>query len=420
MRPMSSPYDVVVVGLGLAGLMAGLAAAERGAGVLAVGKGYGTTHFRSGTVDVLGYQGDDVVTSPRAALPNLPDGHPYCLAGDELEPALDLLRRAAAESGLILHGGLDANALVATAAGTMRPTCLVPPSLLASWAGAAVLAVGFDGFRDFDPGLFASVLPGAAADRDLQLTVRPLRLDLPQLERRHLDGATLARLFDQRTFREQLVAELRPRLGDATLVAFPAVLGMEDGGGVHSELVEALGRPVVEVSTLPPSIPGMRLQRALETALRRRGGVVQVGVRARLVRSGRRAAELELTSAAHPTRIPLGAVVLATGGLAGGGLALELEGGIVETVGGLPVSAPDGPSDSWFDDAFLGSSGQGADLAGLRVDRRMRPLDEAGEPAAENLFAAGGLLAGASRAVERSADGIACATGYLAGREAAA
>ena len=49
-----APYDVVVVGLGLAGLVAGLAAASRGASVLVAGKGYGTLRFRTGTIDVLG------------------------------------------------------------------------------------------------------------------------------------------------------------------------------------------------------------------------------------------------------------------------------------------------------------------------------------------------------------------------------
>jgi glycerol-3-phosphate dehydrogenase subunit B len=420
MRPATRPYDVAVVGLGLAGLMAGLSAAEQGASVLALGKGYGTTHFRAGTIDVLGYVGEEVVAAPRSAVATLCDDHPYSQVGQGLEPALGLLSRAAAESGLVFEGGLDANVLVGTAAGTLRPSCLVPASLLADWAGARVLAVGLGEFRDFDPELFASVVPGAAAERGIDLTTEATRLDLPQLERRHLDGPTLARLFSQAVFREQLVDELRPRLGDASLVALPAVLGLEKAAEVHRALVDALGRPVVEVSTLPPSIAGMRLQRALEAALRRRGGSVQVGVRARLLREGPRAVAVETGSAAHPTRIPASSVVLASGGLASGGLAVQSDGAIVETVAGLPVAVPAGPSDRWFGDAFLGPSGQAANLAGLRVDDRMRPVDDAGETVADNLFAAGGLLAGASRAVERSADGIACATGYLAGREAAA
>ena len=418
------PYDVVVVGLGLAGMTAGLAAAEQGANVLVLGKGYGTTHFRSGTIDVLGYVEGQRTRSPRQALPGFvaahPD-HPYALVGVHLEPALELLRAVTADQGLSLRGSLDANQLVATAAGTLRPTCMAPRSLAGGWAGARVLAAGFEGYRDFDPELFAAVFPAAAAEHDLDVTVRAVRLTVPQLARRHLDGLSLARLFEQRTFRAQLLEELGPRLGDATLVAFPAVLGMERAAAVHDELERELGMGVVELPTLPPSVPGMRLQRALEAALRRRGARIQVGATARLERWRGRATMLEVASAAHPTRMALRAVVLAAGGLASGGLEVEQAGTITETVAGLPVAAPPGaPSDEWFRDAFLGPVGQSAGLAGLRVDERMRPLAASGSVAGDNVFAAGGILAGAQRPVERSADGLACVTGYVAGREAAA
>src|SRR5207253_3965252 len=86
-----APYDVVVVGLGLAGLVAGLAAASRGASVLVVGKGHGTLRFRTGTVDVLGYREGRLVTSPGAEVRELADAHPdhpYALAQADLADGL--------------------------------------------------------------------------------------------------------------------------------------------------------------------------------------------------------------------------------------------------------------------------------------------------------------------------------------------
>jgi glycerol-3-phosphate dehydrogenase subunit B len=416
-----NPYDVVVVGMGLAGLTAGLAAADRGARTLVVGKGYGTTHFRPGTIDVLGFVSGSPVSSPRTAVAELcaeqPE-HPYALLRERIEPGMRMIVSALAESGLELSGGLDANGLVATAAGTLRPACLAQPSLLAEWAGARVLAVGLGRYRDFDPELVAAVLPAAGAARDLGISARAVRVEVPQLRRRHLDGLTLSRLFEQRSFRSQLAKEIRGHLDDASVVAFPAVLGMEGAAEVHRAMVDELGRPVVELPTLPPSVPGIRMQRALETALRRRGADVSVGPGARVRRQGRRAIALELDAAAHPLRIPLGSIVLASGGLAGGGLQVDETGRIVEPIAGLPVAGPAADPGDWFRDAFLGPAGHVADTAGLRVDARMRPLDGAGEVVCENLFAAGGLLAGARRPVERSSDGIACASGYAAGLEA--
>jgi glycerol-3-phosphate dehydrogenase subunit B len=93
-----------------------------------------------------------------------------------------------------------------------------------------------------------------------------------------------------------------------------------------------------------------------------------------------------------------------------------LDGAVRETVAGLPVSRPD----TLFERGFLEPAGHPVGRAGVRVDVRMRPLGEGGEPVYANLTAAGGVLAHASRAVERSADGICCATGWRAGTEAAA
>src|SRR2546429_1418334 len=166
------PYDVVVVGLGLAGLVAALAATSRGARTLVVGRGYGTLRFRPGTIDVLGYWAGQPVESPEAALAAAAaarPGHPYALAAGELRPGIEAVRTAAAAAGLVLEGSLDAHQLVATAAGTLRPTCLAPASMRAELAGADVVVVGLAGYRDLQAELVSAVLPEAAARRGIEL-----------------------------------------------------------------------------------------------------------------------------------------------------------------------------------------------------------------------------------------------------------
>ncbi|MBO0702586.1 MAG: FAD-binding protein, partial [Candidatus Dormibacteraeota bacterium] len=321
-----APYDVVVAGLGLAGLCAAVTAARQGARVLCVGKGWGTTHFRSGTVDVLGYLDGAVVRSPSVAIQRLvrdvPD-HPYATIAGGLEGGLGLVRDALGAAGIETLGSVGENRLLATAAGTYRPACLVPRSLTAAWQGARVLAVGFHGYRDFEPDLFAAVLPGRAGRLGLTVRVRATSVDVPQLHRQHLDGMTLARLFDGQVFRRQLATAVRARIGSATLLCLPAVLGLENSAGVLAALEQDLGTPVVEAPTLPPSVPGIRLAQALEREARAHGARVQVGPRVSVVSEGRRATALHIHGAAHDTRVPLDRLVLATGGLASGGLVVD-------------------------------------------------------------------------------------------------
>jgi glycerol-3-phosphate dehydrogenase subunit B len=68
-------YDVVVIGVGLAGLTAALRLAEQGQRVLVVAKGIGGTHLAPATIDVLGYV-DGPVESPARALPQFAAAHP--------------------------------------------------------------------------------------------------------------------------------------------------------------------------------------------------------------------------------------------------------------------------------------------------------------------------------------------------------
>jgi glycerol-3-phosphate dehydrogenase subunit B len=366
---------------------------------------------------VLGYWAGRPVSSPAAALAAVAEQrprHPYALAGEDLEPGLQAVSRAAQARGLELHGSLQANRLVATAAGTLRPTCLAPPTMRVEWEGARVLVVGLAGYRDFQADLPASVLPAAAARLGVELEARPVTVDLPSLHRRHLSGLELARLFDRGDFRRELLNALRGVVGDARLVALPAVVGLDDAPEAAAQLAEQLGVVVAELPTLPPSVPGLRLELALTAALRRAGARLQVGTWVRAVADGGRIGWVVLESPGHPTRVPVDRVLLATGGLASGGLEVALDGSVRETVANLPVPLPEGAAGALVGRAFLEPDGHPIGRAGIVVDERMRPLSRAGRPVYENLFAAGGLLAGADRAVEKSADGICCATAWRA------
>ena len=67
--------------------------------------------------------------------------------------------------------------------------------------------------------------------------------------------------------------------------------------------------------------------------------------------------------------------LLATGGIAGGGVRTDYTGAVWETALGVPLQAPASRGE-WFAPRFLNQSGHAIYTAGIATDERMRPLAE--------------------------------------------
>ena len=137
-----------------------------------------------------------------------------------------------------------------------------------------------------------------------------------------------------------VVGELAARLRAGERVAFPAVLGIADPHAAWSALERGLGRRVLEVPTLPPSVPGMRVFAILREALRRAGGRLVLNNVVVGAEEHGRPGDARCASRVGLREERRGAdwVVLATGGFASGGLELDSRWRAREVALGLPVA----------------------------------------------------------------------------------
>src|SRR5262249_51610361 len=142
------------------------------------------------------------------------------------------------------------------------------------------------------------------------------------------------------------------------------------------------------------------------------GGTADRRGRPRPGRGGARGGRRRRRWGAGPPGRPSGAAafVLATGGVASGGLELELDGTVRETVLDLPVAGV--PTGDRFAAGSLDPQPLGR--AGLAVDEKLRPVDADGRTVYENVHAVGAMLAGAEPWREKSGDGISLASGIRA------
>ncbi|MFC5971594.1 glycerol-3-phosphate dehydrogenase subunit GlpB [Halomarina salina] len=413
---MAIDSDVLVVGGGLAGTVAALAAAEQGAHVRLVSHKESTLRQATGLVDALGVVDGELVADPFDAATGLPDGHPYRTVGvGALRAGLALFD----DSVEGYRGGhTDANALVPTHDGSVKPTARYPESVAPGLASddRSTLLVGFEALPDFDA-------PRAAAHLDrvgVPFDVRGVTLPFPGGLRADAAVTRFADLLDEASpvdggrvdARTSLVERVKPHLSGAERVGFPALLGHEESETVRRELSDRLGADVFEVPSGPPSLPGMRLADQLYAALDDAGVSIETGnpVVDATSEDGRiTGVTVEHTHSAVPYAAEQ--YVLATGGLVGKGIAADRD-AVFEQVFGCHVPHPDdryawAAAEAYGDHAFP--------RFGVRVDSEGRPLDATERVEYANLRAAGGVVGGADVAAEKSGSGVSLATGYRAG-----
>jgi glycerol-3-phosphate dehydrogenase subunit B len=405
----SSHFDIIVIGMGLSGLMAAKTAAEAGQKVLIIGKGMGSLGLFSNTIDLLG------------ALPKgmkMSDGlsqwvkdhpkHPYSKVG--VKPVEEALASFTSffPSSYSFISIADGNCLVPTGAGTLRPTYLIPVTMVAgtSLKKGEPLIVGFKGFKDFYADYVAD-----------QLDCRRVTLSLPEGLCHELTSTSLARWMEKESFRGSIGREIKKTLRNETRVGLPALLGVREPWKVKKDLEEIIGAGVFEIPILPPSIPGIRVYNRFKEWLIQRGVAFHLGHPVtKAVVKGKRCQRMDVSVPPVSQFYTADRYILATGRFIGGGLVADKD-RVFEPIFNLPVPQP-GSREEWFGKSFFNDLPHPVHQTGVSTNASLRPIDEKGDVLLENVWIAGSILAHHYCIEEKSREGIEIATGYAAAKEA--
>ena len=431
--------------------MAAKTAADSGQKVLIVGKGMGSLSLFSNTIDVLGLpplmepktikmephkQAPDVDTKVRRGEHPVPEGqfthgqvsgplgigmkdglsqwikehpeHPYSKVGlEKIEKAL-ISFLSLFPPPYSFQTIDNRNCLLPTGAGTLRPTYLIPMTMV---GGTSVdegntLIVGFKGFKDF----YAHYVTD-------QLKYRGITLSFPDVLHKDMTATALARLMEKKSFRENIGWEIKRQLHGESRVGFPALLGMRDPVQVKEDLEEIIGAKVFEIPILPPSIPGMRIFNRFKEWLIQKGVTFLLGYSvSKATLKGKKCEGIEVLRPPVTTSYSADRYILATGRFIGGGLKANDE-KIFEPIFNLPLSQP--PSrEGWFRNSFFSDLPHPIHQTGILIDSSFRPVDEREEPNLENVWVVGSILAHHQSIDEKSKEGIEIATGYVAAKRA--
>jgi len=382
---------VVVVGGGVAGAMAALAARSLGASVTLVRQGYGATALSSGALD---WPSD---------LP--PDG--------AAQAALQVFRQAMEGAGLPYQGAWDQPVAVPTSLGNFKTTALVPASVwkgrLSRLEGQRLLVVGVRGLAEFHAPFVAQALAEASGGG---LRTRAVEIELPGTP--HQDNLTpfeVAQALD----RPEVAAQVGERVGelladgDFGAAAWPAVVGLDRTGHILQAWEATWGVPAFETLSGPPSLPGFRLQQALDKALQAAGVELLPGTARGVQADDGSIQKVQVAWRVQEVQLPADAVVWATGRFVGGGL--KDQGRLAEPALGLPLTLGGRPLDRSRPWELTGSHFEepqplfqvavSADPLGRRVFR--------------NLWVAGALTLGRDYVGGEGQGGLCLVSGFRAG-----
>lgn len=399
------PADVIVIGSGLAGLMAAAVVTSRGQKATLLTYGSGSLPLASGAIDFLNAKAPDV------AINALPNHHPYKKIGlKAIEEAAKFFCDVTSQANLPYNGKISAQIPIVTAVGTLKYSCLVPESMDASNLinKKKIFVADIKGLKDFYASMLVGNLKKYFSDKAFEVVPMDLKL-LGGRDITCMDAAQLLTDNEQRLANE--LKALNAAADDAIII--PPILGLA-GNFSRSVITTQLRAEVFETTCLPPSPPGIRLQRAFIKYLQKSD--VRIHENSKVIRGvveGKKVTGVVVENVVREKVFPARKIILATGGFYSGGITMCEFDSPQETIFDIPVFFPQG-EDNWSNPNLFENRPQGFAMTGIFTDENLRPIDESGQILFENVHVIGANLGGGDFVFERSAGGVAISSAYKA------
>lgn len=431
---------VIVVGAGVSGLLAACFAADRGHEVKVLAYGLGALTVAGGIIDLFGYdEHGSLISDPLKHIETLKKPHPYALLGAErVNEALEAFKALTAEQNYHYLGDGHHNQKVPTAIGSFKPSCLIPPSIDGQiiFERPKILVVGFNLLKDYYPKLIAKNLKhffGDAKGIDIQEVI----LDWPTGRAyRDVSALDLARDLETSVGQLNFINQLKGKCGPDTTLIIPPILGErpELAAGIQEHIEQELNTKMVEVSAIPPSVTGLRLDHLLRRACEQRH--IEIIDKAQVIGfTGLKAdapkdmpheyskvrgicQSLITGGYGREREYSADAFIIATGGVFGSGLVSAM-GKMYEPIFDLEIPVPAEQKD-WSHQYLFCGKPQPFAAYGVAVNEHLQPiapLDPQEQVLLHNVQFVGRSLRGYDFCFEKSGNGVAVTTAYQAACE---
>ena len=391
-------YDTVIIGGGLSALMCGIELARNGKRAALVAAGQSTMNFSSASFGLYN------APEPLKAIAQLPQSHPYTKVGvEQVEALAGVATEIFNIAGISTVGSAERNHKVITPVGQMRECWLSIDGVVATQDdkldfNSAALFVP-EGFLD----IYTSFITSALQQMGVMTSL--CHFSLPELVVRRnnpteMRSVSVARALDKEENLRALASIIVREAGDAEVVLLPATLGFAQND-VRERLERMTDRRVLMIPTLPPSVEGVKAERALRRAFEKMGGAIFAGHTATSYQTDENGEIVSVTTSKDVTLMAEN-FVLASGSFIGRGLEADRQ-GVCEPLFGSDIIGATSPLtdiDIYSPQPFMG--------CGVDVDEQFHILKQG--KSVDNLYACGSILGGYNPVKEGCGAGVAIIT----------
>lgn len=408
---------VVVVGSGISGLFASCLCAKMNKQVTLLSYGQGALSVAGGIIDLFGYdKNGKLITNPIEHIDNLEPTHPYRLIGKEhVCKAFDEFLQLTKEGGFAYHGSVDKNQIIPTAIGTFKPSCLTPKTIDPKVFENAkkIVVVGFDILKDFYENVVVENLQKHFSN-DIQIQALTVDLHLATGNNlRDLSALDIARGIENPEYYLNIVNQLKPFDSAQTVFVCPPVLGEEPNYTILDKLQSELLGKFIEVSAIPPSVTGYRLDKMLHKLAFDLG--VNIIEKSKVIKANVVDKKCVSLLTQHWDRVreyKADKFIIATGGIFGNGLHSSM-GKMLEPIFDLQIEVPDDQS-LWSHQYLFTPKAQPFATYGVKTNENMQAVDKNNNVLFENVYFCGRTLSGYDFCFEKSGNGVAISSAYKA------
>ncbi len=416
--------DIIVVGAGMAGLMAGITAAKSGKSVSILSEGAGVLSVGSGAVDFLGYiNGKKIIDSPYNHLKELSSNHPYNIVGEEnIRKSFESLVNISCANGYNIRMNQDgSNQTAISIMGTTKPTFICSDSNNATRVLKAkrILFVGVEYLKDAQIALAIKQVKHYKVFDNAEIEYVSLVSPFGKTHR-VLNCLDIARYVDKEEGFNWLKNELvRVNKGyDAIII--PPICGTMNYAQNYAKLTEA-GLTIIESLSIPPGVGGYRLRDALVSEAKKLNinFIENCHVQRAVTKHNKCVSLVALhnnIAGALETEYYADKFIIATGGVIGGGI-VTTPFKVYETIFNIEIDSPETVEERSESNVFGNHT---FTKFGVNVNDKLQALDNNGNILCDNVFFAGNTLSNYDFPTEKSGYGVACATGYTAALNAVA